>query len=220
MIPWDWEFAREITPDLLRGLGVTIRATFAGITLAIVLGLVFAIARRSDLRVVSWPVAGVVEFVRSTPLLVQLYFLFFVLPNYGISMDAFTTGVFGLGVHYAAYTSEVYRAGIESVPRGQWEASTALGLGPRHTWLRIVLPQALPAVIPALGNYLISMFKDAPLLSAIAVVELLQEGKIICSRSFQCLEPYTIVGLLFLLVSVPSSILVRRLEGRLVRQPS
>lgn len=216
---WDWGFAWEIIPDLMRGLKVTIQATLAGITIAMVLGLLFAIARRSEYRWISWPVAWVVEFVRSTPLLVQLYFLFFVMPSFGVTLGAFTTGALGLGLHYAAYTSEVYRSGIESVPRGQWEASTALNLNPLVTWTRVVLPQAVPVVIPALGNYLISMFKDAPLLSAITVLELLATGKAICSRTFQCMEPYTLVGLFFLAVSIPSSVLVHRLEDRLVRRP-
>ncbi|MEX0761331.1 MAG: ectoine/hydroxyectoine ABC transporter permease subunit EhuD [Dehalococcoidia bacterium] len=216
-IPWDWEFAIDIIPDLLDGLVVTVQATLVGISIAMVLGLVFAMARRSQSMLVSRPVGFIVEFVRSTPLLIQLYFLYFVLPNFGIRFDAFLTGAIGLGVHYAAYTSEVYRAGIEGVPRGQWEASTALNLGRADTWTRVVLPQAIPNVIPALGNYVIAMFKDAPLLSAITVVELLQEGNIICSRTYRCLEPYTLVGVMFLAVSIPASIMVRRLERRLAR---
>ena len=214
-LDWDWEFAWEITPELWEGLQTTLRATLAGIVLAMVLGLALAIMRRSDFRGVSWAATAAIEFVRSTPLLVQLYFLFFVLPTFGVRFDAFSTGAVGLGVHYATYTSEVYRSGIEGVPRGQWEASTALSLSPVQTWGRIVLPQAIPAVIPALGNYLISMFKDSALLSTITVVELLQEGKIVCSSQFRCLEPYTLVGVLFLAVSIPSSLLVRRLEARL-----
>ena len=218
MDKWDWGYARDISPDLLQGLWITVQATLLGIVLAMALGLVFALLRRSKIRLISWPTALVVEFIRSTPLLIQLFFLFFVLPQYNIVLSGFETGVLGLGVHYATYTSEVYRSGIESVPRGQWEASTALSLNPLHTWTRIVLPQAIPRVIPALGNYLIAMFKDAPLLSTIAVVELLGEGQAACTRSFRCLEPYTLVGLYFLAVSIPASILVRLLEVRFVRQ--
>lgn len=213
---WSWEFAWKIVPTLLAGLVVTVQATFFGIGLALVLGLVLAMLRRQRNPWVSWPAVFVIEFVRGTPLLVQLYFLFFVLPRFGINMDAFTTGAAGLGLHYATYTSEVYRSGIESVPVGQWEASTVLNVGSRLKWTNVILPQAIPTVIPALGNYLISMFKEAPLLSTITVVELLGEGRIICSRTFQCSEPYTLVGLMFLLISVPASILIRRLERRLV----
>lgn len=216
---WDWEYAWEILPDLLDGLWITIQATFFGIILAMILGLAFAILRRSEVRAISWPTAWVIEFIRSTPLLVQLFMLFYVLPHYGIRIDAFTTGVLALGIHYATYTSEVYRSGIEGVPRGQWEASTALNLSTMTTWSRVILPQAIPVVIPSLGNYLVAMFKEVPLLAFITVFDVLGEGKAACTRNFQCVEPYTLVGALFLIVSIPSSILVRQLEVRLARQP-
>lgn len=216
---WDWEYAWEILPDLLDGLWITIQATFFGIILAMILGLAFAILRRSEVRAISWPTAWVIEFIRSTPLLVQLFMLFYVLPHYGIRIDAFTTGVLALGIHYATYTSEVYRSGIEGVPRGQWEASTALNLSTMTTWSRVILPQAIPVVIPSLGNYLVAMFKEVPLLAFITVFDVLGEGKAACTRNFQCVEPYTLVGVLFLIVSIPSSILVRQLEVHLARQP-
>ena len=215
---FDWAFAWQIMPDLIEGLIVTVQATFLGIILAMILGLGLAILRRSSIAAISWPTAWLIEFVRSTPLLVQLYMLFFVLPATGVRMDALTTGILALGIHYATYTSEVYRSGIESIARGQWEASTALNLSPVTTWGRIVLPQAIPVVVPALGNYLIAMFKEVPLLATITVLDVLGEGRAICSRTFQCLEPYTMVGLLFLAVSIPSSILVRQLEVRLARE--
>ena len=215
---FDFQFAWDILPTLLEGLVITVQATIVGISLAMVLGLVFAILRRSEVRLISWPVGWLVEFIRSTPLLVQLYFLYFVGPSFGLTLGAFTTGVLGLGLHYGTYMSEVYRSGIEGVPRGQWEASTALNLSPATTWGRVVLPQAIPVVIPALGNYLIAMFKDVPLLTAITVVDVLGEARAVCTRTFQCLEPYTLVGLLFLVVSIPSSILVRQLEVRLARR--
>jgi polar amino acid transport system permease protein len=216
---WDWEYTWRILPDLLDGLWVTVQATFFGIILAMTLGLVLAILRRSEIRAISWPTAWVIEFIRSTPLLVQLFMLFYVLPHYGIRMDAFTTGVMALGIHYATYASEVYRSGIEGVPRGQWEASTALNLSTVTTWSSVVLPQAIPVVIPALGNYLIAMFKEVPLLATITVLDVLGEGRAACTRSFQCVEPYTMVGVLFLAISIPASVLVRQLEVRLARQP-
>lgn len=216
---WDWEFAWRIMPRLLDGLVVTVQATLLGITLAMVLGLLLAILRRSEVRAISWPTAWVVEFIRSTPLLVQLYFLYFVGPSFGLTLSGFTTGVLGLGLHYATYTSEVYRAGIESVPRGQWEASTALNLSTATTWRRVVLPQAIPGVIPALGNYLIAMFKDVPLLATITVLDVLGEARSVGAQTFRYLEPYTLAGLMFLIVSIPASILVRQLEVRLARRP-
>ena len=127
---WDWDFALSLVPDMLNGLSVTAMATVLGFTLALVVGLVLALGRRSRLRVVRWPTATLIEFIRSTPLLVQLFFLFFALPDLGLSASPNTTLIFGLGIHYGTYCSEAYRAGINSVPAGQWEAATALNLGP------------------------------------------------------------------------------------------
>jgi polar amino acid transport system permease protein len=211
---WDWHFAGKILPDLLRGLGVTVEATLLGYLLALVLGLVWAILRRSPSRVLGQVVRWVVEFIRSTPLLVQLFFLFFALPSLGLTFSALVTGVIGLGLHYSAYTSEVYRAGIADVPTGQWEAATALNLPRRRVWFGVVLPQAVRKVIPTLGNYLIGMFKDSPLLLAITVPEMLHTAYDVGAKSLRFLEPMTIVGVLFLIVSVLSSLLLRRLEFR------
>lgn len=211
---WDWAFAWEILPDLLRGLWVTVKLTLTAMAIALSLGLVFAVLRRSRFRIVRWPAGAVVEFVRSTPLLVQFFFLFFVLPDFGITIEGYSIAVLGLGVHYAAYTSETYRAGIESVERGQWEAARAVNLSALHTWTSVILPQAVPTVLPALGNYVVAAFKDAPLASTITVIGLLGEAQRIQGQSFRGLEPFTLVGLLFLAVSVPASIAVRSLEKR------
>jgi polar amino acid transport system permease protein len=211
---WDWHFAGKILPDLLRGLVVTIEATLLGYAVALVLGLVWAILRRSPSRIVSQVVRWVVEFIRSTPLLVQLFFLFFALPSLGLTFSALVTGVVGLGLHYSSYTSEVYRAGIADVPAGQWEAATALNLPRRRVWFGVVLPQAVRKVIPTLGNYLIAMFKDSPLLLAITVPEMLHSAYDVGAKSLRFLEPITIVGVLFVIVSVLSSLLLRRLEFR------
>ncbi|KGD87772.1 amino acid ABC transporter permease [Achromobacter sp. RTa] len=214
---FDWSFALEILPTLGAALVVTIQATLLGMLVAVTLGLVLAMLRRSRLGIVSLPTAFVIEFVRSTPLLVQMYFLFYVLPLTGVRMSPLATGIIALGLHYATYCAEVYRAGIEAVPRGQWEAATALNLSRWRTAVDIVLPQAIPPVVPALGNYLVAMFKDTPLLSAITVVELLQQSKMIGSTTFRYTEPLTLVGLLFLALSLVAAWGVRGLEGRLQR---
>lgn len=211
---WDWDYAWEIVPDLAEGMWVTVRLTVYAMCLALVLGLVLAILRRARLRVVRWPVGFVVEFIRSTPLLIQLYFLFFVLPSYDIVLSGFTCAVLGLGVHYGCYTSESYRAGIESIGRGQWEASTALNLGPRDTWRSIILPQAIPTVLPALGNYVVASFKDAPIASSITVLTVLGAAQSEQSSSFRGVEPFTVAGILFLMVSIPAALGVRYLEKR------
>ena len=214
---FDWSFALEILPTLGSALIITIQATVLGMLVAVTLGLVLAMLRRSRLRIVSLPTAFVIEFVRSTPLLVQMYFLFYVLPLTGAQMSPLTTGIVALGLHYAAYCAEVYRAGIEAVPRGQWEAATALNMSRWRTAIGVVLPQAIPPVVPALGNYLVAMFKDTPLLSAITVVELLQQSKMIGSATFRYTEPLTLVGLLFLALSLVAAWGVRGMEARLQR---
>lgn len=211
---WDWDFAFEILPEIWEGMVETIRLTVVAISFALVLGLVFAILRRSPLRILRWPVGLFIEFVRSTPLLVQLYFLFFVLPDLGIRLEAFTAGVLGLGVHYAAYTSESYRAGIESVAQGQWEAAITVNLTRAQTWRQVVLPQAIPTVLPALGNYVVASLKDAPLVSTITVASILTAAQRIQSLTFRGVEPFTVTGLVFLAVSIPAALGVRYLEKR------
>ncbi|HEX5403291.1 MAG TPA: ectoine/hydroxyectoine ABC transporter permease subunit EhuD [Pseudonocardiaceae bacterium] len=215
---WNWAFAGQILPGLLRGLLVTFEATVLGSILAYVLGLVFAIILRARIPVLSQVVWLFTQFVRSTPLLVQLYFVYFVFPiAFHITLSSLVTGVLGLGVHYATYTSEVYRAGIEAVPRGQWEAATALCLPRRRVWTAVILPQAIPRVLPALGNYMISMLKETPLLLSIGVLDLVGRAQEAGSEAYRYVEPYTIAGVFFLVLSYPASVLVRRLERR-VRQ--
>ena len=214
---FDWAFALEILPTLGSALIITIEATVLGMLVAVTLGLVLAMMRRSRLRIVSLPTAFVIEFIRSTPLLVQMYFLFYVLPLTGAQMSPLATGIVALGLHYATYCAEVYRAGIEAVPRGQWEAATALNMSRWRTAVGVVLPQAIPPVVPALGNYLVAMFKDTPLLSAITVVEVLQQSKMIGSATFRYTEPLTLVGVLFLALSLVAAWGVRGLEARLQR---
>jgi polar amino acid transport system permease protein len=206
---WDFEFTYEVMPDLLSGLWVTVQLTVLGYLIALVLGLAIAMVRR--VPVAGGIVHAVMEFIRTTPLLIQLVFVFFLAPN---TVTGFTVGVVVLGVHYSAYTAEVYRSGIEGVAKGQWEAARALSLPATRTWGAIVLPQAIRKVIPALGNYLIAMFKDTPMVFAIGVAELLTEAQRIGSTSFRVVEMYTMVGFLFLIVSIPSAILIRRLERR------
>jgi polar amino acid transport system permease protein len=211
---WDWEFAREILPDIAEGLWWTVRLTVVSMVLAMVLGLVLAILRRSRIRAVSWPVGFVIEFIRSTPLIVQFLFLWLAVPELGITLSSWQAAVFGLGLHYACYTSESYRAGIESVPRGQWEAATAINLSTTATWRQVVLPQAIPTVLPALGNYLVASFKDAPIASVIAVPGIIAAASSIQSQTFRGMEAFTLTGVLFLAVSIPAAMFARYLERR------
>ncbi|MGH3096788.1 MAG: ectoine/hydroxyectoine ABC transporter permease subunit EhuD [Streptosporangiales bacterium] len=213
---WDWGFAGQILPDLLWHFArFTLLATVLGSVFAAILGLVFAIVRRLGIPVLAQLVTAFVTFVRSTPLIVQLFFLFYVLPVVGITLPAFLTGVLGLGIHYSTYYAEVYRAGIDGVPKGQWEACTSLSLPTRYAWQHVVLPQAIRNVLPALGNYAISMFKESPFLALITVPELVQTARSLGALHFSYVEPFTIAGLIFLAASYPTAVLLRRLEIRL-----
>ncbi len=216
-MPFDVEYAISILPLLLRASVITIQATVASFLIALVGGLVLAVVLRAKLPVIGWAIWGLAQFIRSTPLLMQVYFLFFVLPSFGITLPPFTTGVIGLGLHYSCYIAEVYRAGLESVPRGQWEAATALNYPRSRAMLQIILPQAVPPMVPVLANYMIAMFKDTPILASITVIELMQTANIIASEKFLYVEPMTLVGLIFLAMSLIASAGVRILEGRLAR---
>lgn len=212
---WDNAFAISLLPELLRGLLVTLQVTFAGIAIALAIGLVVAVVRYLRVPVLSQFFGFYVQFVRGTPLLVQAYAAFFILPDYGITLSPLLTGIIVMGVNYSAYTAEVYRSGIEGIDKGQWEAATALSLPGRSTWTRIVLPQAVRMIVPMQGNYLIQMFKDSAILYAITVIELLGAAQTIGSSNYRYLEPLTLAALLFLVISYPSSVLIRRLERRL-----
>jgi polar amino acid transport system permease protein len=212
---WSWAYVGHIMPDIRKGLLVTVEATILGSLISFTLGLVWAVALRSPKRWVRWPVQTITEFVRSTPLLVQLFFWFYVLPGTGVSFSPLTTGVLGLGLHYSTYTAEVYRAGIDGVPVGQWEAATALSLPRRHTWTAVILPQAVRRVVPVLGNYVLAMFKDTPMLATITVLDMLGEARLDSAASFRYLEPITVVGVLFVVIAYPTSVLMRTLERRL-----
>ncbi|MGW0841516.1 ectoine/hydroxyectoine ABC transporter permease subunit EhuD [Streptomyces sp. NPDC002787] len=214
---WDWNAVTDFLPHFWDGLLVTLQALALGSVVSFLLGLVWALLVRTPTRWVSWPVGVVTEFIRNTPLLVQLFFLFYVLPEWGLTFSALTTGVFAIGLHYSTYTMQVYRAGIEAVPAGQWEAATALNLPVRRTWTVVILPQAVRRVVPALGNYVISMLKDTPILMVITVPEMLSEARLYAQETFRFTEPLTVIGVAFILISYLASLLLRTLERRLVR---
>ena len=209
---WNWAFAWSIIPALLAGAKITIFATLLGSLLSFVLGLVWTLLRMMRIPLVSPSVEFFVSFVRGTPLLVQLYFLFYVIPEYGLTMAALTTGIIGLGVNYSATTSEIYRAGIEELPPGQWEASLVLGLPIRRVWLGVVLPQAIRVVLPMLGNQVVAMFKESSLMSTITVVELLAQATNIGSINFRYIEPLTLAGCFYFVISYTAARGLRRLE--------
>lgn len=221
-IAWDTSsnlaFALSILPILMKGLIVTVQASLLGFILAAILGLILAGLKASSMRIVAWPARLLTEFIRDTPLLVQLFFLYYVLPEYGLVLPAFMTGALALGIQYSAYTSEVYRAGMESVSAGQHDAARALDLSPLRTFGMIVVPQAIPRIIPALGNYLVSIMKDVPILSVVAILEILNVAKIIGDRTFNYLIPLSMVGGIYLIMTLLASFGVRYLDNRLPKE--
>lgn len=214
---WDWGAVADFMPKFWDGLLLTLRILALGSLISFALGLVWALLMRTPTRWVRWPVGVVTEFIRNTPLLVQLFFFFYVLPEWGLTWSALTTGICAIGLHYSTYTMQVYRAGIEAVPAGQWEAATALNLPVRRTWTVVILPQAIRRVVPALGNYVIAMLKDTPILMTITVMEMLGAARLFAQENFQFTEPLTVIGVAFVFIAYPASLLVRALERRLVR---
>ena len=212
MFDWKWSFTFEILPRLLLATLNTLMAAGIGYSIALVLGLIFALAQRTPYRALTFFVREFIEFVRSTPLVLQIFFVFYVGPQFGIRLSPWVSGMIAIGLHYAAYLSEVYRAGLDSVPKGQWEACIALNLSVKRTYFKIIIPQAIPTVIPGFGNYLVGIFKDTPMLSVIGVMELFQVATSIGAETYRFLEPYTLVGLIFLAMSLPAAMFLRRFE--------
>jgi polar amino acid transport system permease protein len=206
----------EWGPPLLRGTALTVFLTFASFAFALVLGLILALARLDRRRWYAYaPAQAVVELVRGTPLLVQLFYLFFVLPFIGITLDPILTGVLGLGINYGAYMSEVYRAGIEAIDRSQWEAAHALAM-PTPLILRlVVLPQAFRIVVPPMGNYLVSLFKDTAIVATISIQEVTFTARLLASQTFQYVAIFTAVLVIYFAISYPASRGVAWLERRL-----
>ncbi|MQU71791.1 ectoine/hydroxyectoine ABC transporter permease subunit EhuD [Sinorhizobium meliloti] len=214
-LDWRWDFVWAILPRLLSATLNTMLAAGCGYAIALVIGLLLAVSHRTSPPGLRWVIRELVEFIRSTPLVLQIFFVFYVGPQLGVNLSPWTAGLIAIGLHYSAYLSEVYRSGIDAVPRGQWEACRALNLSPWRTYGRIILPQALAPAIPGLGNYLVGILKDTPMLSVIGVAELMHAANAIGSENYRYLEPFTLVGLIFLLISLPTAGLVRLFEHRL-----
>lgn len=207
------DVAREYLGVLLQGLRVTVGLTLGVITMSCVLAIPVALARMSPNRLIRIPVSAYVEVIRATPLLLQLVYIYYVLPGIGIRLPAIAAAVIGLTVNYTAYMSEVYRGGIKAVAQGQWQAAAALGMTDALAFRRIILPQAIRIVIPSLGNYFISLFKDTALCSVVSVQELMFKGQIISARSYQYFTIYSLTGILYFSVGFPAALFVRWLEG-------
>ena len=209
---WRWDFAIEILPQMLLATLNTILAAGIGYAIAAIVGLLFLLGQRTPIKIVNMINREIVEFIRSTPLLIQLFFVYFVLPQFGITLSAWVCGMITIGLHFGTYLSEVYRGALEGVSKTQWEACRALNFSSFYTYRKIVLPQAFPIAIPGMGNYLVGIFKDTPLLSTIGVAELFHAATAVGGYHYRYLEPYTIVGLIFLMLSIPAAIWIRKIE--------
>ncbi|RWC99714.1 MAG: ectoine/hydroxyectoine ABC transporter permease subunit EhuD [Mesorhizobium sp.] len=211
---FDFAFALKIIPVVLEGVGNTILVAILSFAGATMLGFFWEMLRRSH-----WLVRPIVQFVidaiRSTPALVQIYFLFFVLPYYGVVLPAMFVGVFGISFYYSGYISEVFKAGIDAVPLGQSEAAQSLGLGWVDTVIFVIAPQMLRNIAAPLGAYSISILKTTPLLAVIAVPEMLGSAFDVASETYRYAEPMLVVGVLFLILALIAVALVTRLERRL-----
>jgi polar amino acid transport system permease protein len=209
---FDFSFAVSIFPQLAVAALTTLFVTVASFLFALIVGIPLLLLRRSRWQVVSQATTAAVDFIRCTPILVQLYFLYFAMPEFGVRLSPLATGLLVFSVHYGCYMSEVYRAGLEAVPRGQWDACVALSLPRLETYRSIVLPQMIYPIIPAAGNYLVHLFKETPLLASISVVEMMFVSAEIGADRFRYLEPITLCGLLFLIMSIAAAGLIRTAE--------
>jgi polar amino acid transport system permease protein len=208
----DISVVRDYGPVFLQGLAMTTFLTFVVILLAGVIAIPIALARLSDKRWIRWPADFYVEFIRATPLILQLIYIYYVLPSAGIRLEPVSAAIIGLTINYSAFMSEVYRSGIQAVPKSQYEAARSLGLKPSVTFVKVVFPQAFRIVVPALGNYLIALFKDTALASVVTVQELMFSGQIIAARNYQYFTVYTVTAILYFAVGYPAALIVRRLE--------
>jgi polar amino acid transport system permease protein len=199
-------------PILLQGLGLTLVVTFGSLILSTLLGLVWVLLRVSGVQ----PLIGIsrwaVNIIRGIPIIVQLFYIYFVLPDYGVALSALQAAIVGLGIAYSAYQAENFRAAIEAVDRGQIEAAQSIGMGWGLMMRRVVLPQAMRIALPPFGNIVVMMLKDSSQASTITVAELALQGKLIASSTFKNTTVYTLVALLYLCMSIPLIIAVGKME--------
>jgi polar amino acid transport system permease protein len=207
--------AIDFLPILLKGAVVTIEITFCSFILSTLLGLLLALMRVSSNKVASHAASTFINVIRGLPIIVQLFYIYFVLPDLGVSLSAFQAGFIGLGIAYSVYQAENFRAGIQAIDHGQIEAAQSIGMRGALIMRRVVLPQAFKISLPSYGNTLVMMLKDSSLASTITVAEMTRAGQLIASSTFQNMTVFTLVALLYLALSLPLVYGLRRLERRL-----
>jgi polar amino acid transport system permease protein len=206
--------AQDYLPILLQGVQLTVLITLASLVVSTLLGLVWAVMRVSGIAVLAGFSAVMINILRGIPIIVQLFYIYFVMPDFGLSLTAVQAAIIGLGIAYSAYQAENFRAGIEAVDRGQVEAALSIGMGWGMTMRRVILPQAIRIALPPYGNIMIMMLKDSSQASTITVAELALQGKLIASSTFKNTSVYTMVALMYLALSLPLILLVRHFEAR------
>src|SRR3954464_8926472 len=216
---FDWAAIPGMLPELLSGLKVTVLATIVIMVIALVVALPIALARMSQHAFLRVPSTIYVQVLRGTPVLLQLFYLYYVLPFAGIQLNAWTAGIAGMSAAYSAYLSEIYRAGIEAIDRGQTEAALSLGMSRVQVMRIVVLPQAFRIVIPPIGNMFIGLFKDTSLLSILTIRELMFQGQLLAATTFQHITIFTLIALLYLAVCWPSAAVIDHFEARLKATP-
>jgi polar amino acid transport system permease protein len=207
--------AVEFLPILLQGVWLTIVVTFGSLLLSTLLGLIWALMRVSRVRALQTIAVSVVNTIRGIPILVQLFYIYFVMPELGVTLTALQAAIIGLGIAYSAYQAENFRAGIEAIEKGQVEAAESLGMSWSLMMRRVVLPQAVKIMLPPYGNIMIMMLKDSSQASTITVAELTLKGQLIASSTFKYTSVLTLVATLYLVMSVPLILFVGWLERRL-----
>jgi polar amino acid transport system substrate-binding protein len=210
-----WQVVKEYSAILFQSAGMTVVLSCLSFPLAIFLGLMIALGRLYGRRWLRLPLAAYVEFLRGTPLMLQLYFMFFFLPELGVRIPAFWTGILGLAINYSAYESEIYRAGLQAIPKGQMEAALALGMSRVLALRRIVVPQAVRIVIPPVVNDFIALFKDTSVCSVVTIVELTKRFSVLSMSTQATVELMGMTALLYLMMSYPMSIVSQRIEKHL-----
>ena len=206
--------AGTFLPILLQGLKFTVLVTLGSLALSTVLGLVWALMRVSGIAWLAFIAKVIVNTLRGIPILVQLFYIYFVFPEFGVALTALQASIIGLGIAYSAYHSENFRAGIEAIDHGQIEAAQSIGMGWFMMMRRVILPQAIKVILPPYGNIMIMMLKDSSQASTITVAELTLQGQILASSTFKNMTVYTLVALLYLSMSLPLIAFVGWLERR------
>jgi len=216
MYRWDFSPVFANADLLLQGLLNTLRVTVVALAFGLVLGLTLALLRLSPRRLLAWPAGFVIEVFRTTPPLVQLFWFFFALPLLmGIEMSPYLAAVITFSIQSSAFFAEIFRAGIESIERGQWEAARAIGMNHRQSLSRIVLPQAITRMIPSFMERSIELMKTTTLVATIAYADLLYNANAIAQKTYRPLETFTAAAAIYFLVIFAFSLLARRVERRL-----